>query len=134
MTRVKISEATGPVLDWMVAKAEYTDRRVELSPYGGVYFEHSPGSGDSYNMGWTYARFSTDWSQGGPIIDREKIDLCWSPGRTACMATISVLWPKELDCGLRCVSVVGPTPLIAAMRCFVASRLGDEVEVPWELL
>ena len=27
----------------------------------------------------------------------------------------------------------GPTPLIAAMRCFVASRLGDEVDVPEEL-
>jgi hypothetical protein len=24
----------------------------------------------------------------------------------------------------------GPTPLIAAMRCYVASVLGDEVEVP----
>ena len=28
----------------------------------------------------------------------------------------------------------GPTPLIAAMRCYVASKLGDEVEVPVELL
>ena len=28
----------------------------------------------------------------------------------------------------------GPTPLIAAMRCYVASKLGDEVEVPEELL
>jgi hypothetical protein len=27
----------------------------------------------------------------------------------------------------------GPTPLIAAMRCYVASKLGDEVEIPSEL-
>jgi hypothetical protein len=27
----------------------------------------------------------------------------------------------------------GPTPLIAAMRCYVISKLGDEVEVPDEL-
>jgi len=27
----------------------------------------------------------------------------------------------------------GPTPLIAAMRCYVASKLGDEVEIPQEL-
>lgn len=27
----------------------------------------------------------------------------------------------------------GPTPLIAAMRCYVASKLGDEVEIPEEL-
>jgi len=24
----------------------------------------------------------------------------------------------------------GPTPLIAAMRCYVASKFGDEVDVP----
>jgi len=28
----------------------------------------------------------------------------------------------------------GDTPLIAAMRCYVASKLGDEVDVPEELL
>ncbi len=29
---------------------------------------------------------------------------------------------------------MGPTPLIAAMRCYVASKLGDEVDIPEELL
>jgi hypothetical protein len=28
----------------------------------------------------------------------------------------------------------GPTPLVAAMRCYVASQLGDEVDVPDELV
>jgi hypothetical protein len=27
----------------------------------------------------------------------------------------------------------GPTPLIAAMRCYVASKLGDEIDIPEEL-
>jgi hypothetical protein len=27
-------------------------------------------------------------------------------------------------------AVIGHTPLIAAMRCYVASKLGDEVEIP----
>jgi hypothetical protein len=27
----------------------------------------------------------------------------------------------------------GDTPLIAAMRCFVTSKLGDEIEIPEEL-
>jgi hypothetical protein len=31
-------------------------------------------------------------------------------------------------------SAYGPTPLIAAMRCYVASKLGDEVDVPEELM
>ena len=29
--------------------------------------------------------------------------------------------------------VYGPTALIAAMRCYVASKLGEEVDVPEEL-
>jgi hypothetical protein len=28
----------------------------------------------------------------------------------------------------------GPTLLIAAMRCFVASKLGDTIDIPEELL
>jgi hypothetical protein len=28
----------------------------------------------------------------------------------------------------------GPTPLIAVMRCYVALKLGDEVEIPEELI
>jgi len=27
----------------------------------------------------------------------------------------------------------GPTPLIAAMRCYVLSKLGEEIEIPEEL-
>ncbi len=72
--------------------------------------------------------FSTDWAQGGPIIEREWLDV--TP------------WPNESDEDLRwqCVQhdstdclCFGPTPLIAAMRCYVASKLGDEVEIPEEL-
>ena len=131
MTRVKVAKATGHTLDWMVAKAEYTDRRVELSPYGGVYFEHSPGSGDSYNMGWTYARFSTDWSQGGPIIDRKFIALNILRAHEP-----SKRWMASPNGGDNTPSIpqYGPTALTAAMRCFVASKLGDEVDVPEELL
>lgn len=64
--------------------------------------------------------FSTDWSQGGPIIEREKMTV------------------ESLDTGWLATRIEhpafseeqGPTPLIAAMRCYVASKLGDEVEVP----
>lgn len=35
---------------------------------------------------------------------------------------------------IKTADLIGPTPLIAAMRCFVASRLGDEIEIPEELL
>lgn len=120
--KIKTSELIGPALDWAVAKAEYTDRRVELSPYGGVYFETSPGSGDRYNMGWTYARFSTDWSQGGPIIEREGIS--WHCGNKTSWHAYGYGSNENFS---------GPTPLIAAMRCYVASKLGDIVKVPKEM-
>ena len=63
--------------------------------------------------------FSTSWAQGGPIIEREKIDLnCW--------AFHSVPWKAGIDGEFE---AVGPTPLIAAMRCYVVSKLGDTVAV-----
>lgn len=65
--------------------------------------------------------YSTDWACGGPLIEREDISIYrmtsdWSAVYNPSGATQD-----------------GPTPLIAAMRCFVTSRLGEEVEVPDEL-
>ena len=68
-------------------------------------------------------RFSTNWAQGGPIIEREGITLrCYT----------DALWDASIGRRLDYVAN-GPTPLIAAMRCYVASKLGDEVEIPEEL-
>jgi hypothetical protein len=70
---------------------------------------------------------STDWSQGGPIIEREWIcpDRLLNGQWVAC---------KRTDTGDSMLFArTGPTPLIAAMRCYVASKLGDEVEIPEEL-
>lgn len=69
---------------------------------------------------WT-PLFSTNWSQGGPIIEREQIDIQCFPRKSG-----GVVW--------RTFHADGPTPLIAAMRCFVALRLGDEVDVPDDIL
>jgi hypothetical protein len=65
--------------------------------------------------------YSTDWAHGGPIIEREGIAL-YLNGDDG--------WTGE-DGWKR---ATGHTPLIAAMRCYVAMKLGDEVEVPGELL
>ena len=111
--RVKTNELTGAPLDWAVAKCEgllafgyrKTDRFIiELSD--GEFEEFCP---------------STDWAQGGPIIQREELSSlkCYSTNEWGCLN-------GEVFCE-------GPTPLIAAMRCYVASKLGDEVEIPEEL-
>jgi hypothetical protein len=67
---------------------------------------------------------STNWSQGGPIIEREKISI----GKADDPDWWAFKGWKAED------GTPGPTPLIAAMRCFVASRLGDEVDVPANLI
>lgn len=67
--------------------------------------------------------YSTNWSDAGPIIEREGIRLHRSHSGD--------WWAGPESNPHRPVS--GTTPLIAAMRCYVASQLGDEIEVPEEL-
>jgi hypothetical protein len=101
---MKTSELTGAALDWAVAKCEGD----EPCKAGGVGL-----------------RYSTDWLAGGPIIEREWIDLhCVNDS----------LWEAEINANDYHNRKNGPTPLIAAMRCYVASKLGDTVDVPPELL
>jgi hypothetical protein len=71
---------------------------------------------------------STDWAQGGPIIEWEKLDAFWNPE----VEWWSVAgWDKR---GQREVVMRDPSYLIAAMRCYVASKLGPTVEVPDSLI
>ena len=73
---------------------------------------------------------STDWSQGGPIIEREKIATAYEPSM---IYDDSCRW-KALHPMSDNYHYYGPTPLIAAMRCYCAIKLGDKVEIPEELL
>jgi hypothetical protein len=110
--KIKTSELTGPALDWLVAKCA-----------GDEVFMNA----DYYDV-WTTDGYkpSTLWAQGGPIIELEKIGLEFLAG--AGDAGMDV-WVASI----RGIDECGPTPLIAAMRCYVASKLGDEVEIPEEL-
>lgn len=100
--KIKTSEATDRQLNWVVAKCE----------------------GLSYSS-WRTDGPATDWSEGGPIIEREGIAL--HRGQDG-------LWwaripPEHFKPQ---ILTSAPTPLIAAMRCYVASKLGEEVDVPDE--
>jgi len=109
--KVKTTELIDDALDWAVA---------EVLGLSDAWM-------DDHRVGYRNSP-STDWSLGGPIIEREKISI-WPDD--ACFE-----WLAEYRFRLQCDDDYfgGPTPLIAAMRCFVASELGDEVEVPEELL
>ena len=112
--KVKVSEASGIVLDWMVAKSLPDDT-------WRVYFDEDTGEKLCHDD-WEIPEFSpsTDWAQGGPIIEREKLEL--RHANTGMYASY-----------LKGPTWFGPTPLIAAMRCFCDSRLGETVEVPDDL-
>jgi hypothetical protein len=112
---MKTSELTGAALDWAVHYAIHGQCE-GYSPY----------------------EYSSDWSQGGPIIDREDIAMSSKPdGLWAAYASKGT---RLVQHGGQAVEVFnwtykqqGYSPLIAAMRCYVASKLGDEIDVPAEL-
>ena len=98
--KIKTSELSGAQLDWAVAKCESN---------GGIWYVS-----DKDSVPFIPSR---SWTHGGPIIEREGIAL----GQTADG------WEATCDGD---AYVYGKTPLVAAMRCYVFSELGDEVEVP----
>lgn len=104
--KIKTSELHGAALDWAVAKCEGRE-----------------------NDGTWDENFSTNWLLSGPIIEREYIQL-----------NIDLAWKAHIICedkkfgGVERFENSGPTPLIAAMRCYIASKLGEECDIPDELI
>jgi hypothetical protein len=85
-------------------------------------------------------KYSNDWAQGGPIIEREGINtfkynkISEEEPDKWCAHKVVPRPNLEGSTNMTAIAPEGPTPLIAAMRCYVASKLGDEVEIPEELL
>jgi len=103
---MKTNELTDAALDWAVHYAIHGECE-GYSPY----------------------EYSTDWAQGGPIIEREVISVSnWAFHSMPWKASI-----QKADLDMPLYEEYGLTPLIAAMRCYVASKLGDEIELPKEL-
>lgn len=115
---MKTNELIGPALDWAVAKCEGK----RLGALTGEMLTLR------ISQGVRPPDYSGDWSQGGPIVEREIDQISryetYPDYRADRFAT-----DDYEDC-----HAIGPTMLIAAMRCYVASKLGDEVNIPEELL
>ena len=121
--KIKTQDLTDLALNWAVAKADGTP---------------------IYRSGKTLTRMDTahlivywqptiDWSQAGPIIERECIAIRAS-GACSVAPKNPDYWVAEILDTREIFTQYGPTPLVAAMRCYVASKMGDEVNVPEELL
>jgi len=106
--KIKTSELTGRVLNHMVH----------------VAMRYEP-----IHEGCTAPPYSTDWCFGGPILERECMELKVEDPKK----WLALMWWDDENSAAD-IQMYGPTPLIAAMRCYVASKLGDEVDVPEELL
>lgn len=115
--KTKTAGLTGAALDWAVIYAQC------LEATEGKPILARDLADIALRNGATSA--TTDWSKGGPIIERDGITL------RSCID--GAAWDAELAYE-ETILASGPTPLIAAMRCFVASKLGDEVDVPKELV
>jgi hypothetical protein len=108
---------------------------------GGLWFDtvatwwiKLDGKDRALSKGWSQGQSfcpSTDWAQAGPIIERERIGPLWL-GDGADRDWIAAA--KSRCLGVNPEFAYGPTLLTAAMRCYVASKLGNEVEVPDNLL
>ncbi|AMD43445.1 hypothetical protein ZC03_068 [Pseudomonas phage ZC03] len=123
----------GSALDWAVIVAEHGKHDANnLS-----HIEHFKNIREGHSL-HQQAHYSTNWSHGGPIIEREGIairEIHPVSGENGYIFTRR--WIAEMfrfPGGPRKAVAYGTTPLISAMRCYVTSRLGNEVEIPEELL
>ena len=137
--KIKTRELQGAALDWAVAKCMTGGELFQSGRVAHAVVLHSVGGTVApyfiNNNGVIRCAFepSTDWLQGGPIIEREGISIARDAE--------DLCWQAVIDCHLG--SMFGPnlcgsfwhespTPLVAAMRCYVASKLGPEMDVPVE--
>lgn len=149
LVKVKTAELSGAALDWAVGKAEGKSN-LEASfgrvSYGSEMIHGIPTCGYQWSP-------STDWSQGGPLIEQFQIYLRpphemhlnfgngrgewrdypeWSGTVSGRVGTIPSKLPGVFPDGV--ARGAGPTALIAACRAIVLLKLGGEVEVPQELI
>lgn len=118
--RIQVSALTEPQLIWAIAKAEgYID---DCNSW--LYLASVEEANDS--EAWR----PLSWSVAGPIIEREAHNLFKHNGGTDWCCACNV--PRDGYTAI--ITADGPTPLIAAMRCYITSKLGENVEVPDELL
>ena len=133
---IKTNELDGLALDYAVAMCEYP--HLVYGDTIGLYWASHQIVIPEFKEPECYYHPSSDWSVGGAIIEREDISFrkYHRPDVEAhgtyyamiCRESGSMIrWHKNR-------SYTGKTALIAAMRCYVTSKFGDEVEIPDEIM
>lgn len=138
MVEVKVADLVGPALDWAVAVCEGIPPSDLALRWGGPfrYLRDDDGKLNGRYMTGPDLLFSRKWEAGGPIMYRERIGYIPSNGHRWDQGVAFMYRPSQHDLSIEDAMEhrqIGPTQLVAAMRCFVASRKGDTVQVPAEL-
>lgn len=120
--KVKTINLTGTALDWAVATCE--GYFITIKPTEVVYVHPETGEWH-FNGNWEP---SAKPMQGQPIIEREKIST------TIDHSGVWIAFDEYNYADERRFMQSGPTMLVAGLRCYVASKMGDEIEIPEELL
>lgn len=125
--KVQVSEASGPVLCYLVCMVEMS--HLVWGETIGLHAHSNQIIVPELPEPACYSPFM-DWAQGGPILTREHISRTidhsglwiayWTDGYTD-----GDEGKKWMQCDR--------SELVAGLRCFVVSKLGNEVEVPDEL-
>jgi len=153
--KIVVSETTDIQLEWLVAKCEGHDvvittiaeqaerfnnallqygEKPSLEAVAAVIAGLKPRLKHGVHL-VPVPSYLTDWAQGGPIIERKHIHIgprTYGPA-TVIMNSWRAIIGFDPDGGEHLFEQDGPTPLIAAMRVYVVSELGEEVDVPEEL-
>ena len=121
--RVNVAELSGLALNWAAA--------IHSAPPGG----HESWKQERLDSGWVPAGFDfeDDWRLVGPIIEAHSVYLMPGCG-TFGFARIGE-WDARIDDPEgEPWTAIGPTPQVAALRCWLMMRVGEEIDVPEQLL
>ena len=138
---IRTADLTGAVLDWAVAVAEGKDYSA-CKDWGNAGV-NDLGRCSIAHRNWNGAKYfepSKNWGHGGPIIDRENIGISpptsrvhrnggYSPGWGPSGYWSATTWHAGVN-GKRSIMLHESSALIAAMRCYVESKLGESIDVP----
>jgi hypothetical protein len=122
--RLRVWEFRGAQLDLLVAQASgMQDARI----VDGVCMIAGSRGGQTPSSSWIRYRPSMSWDDGGPILERESISVWRYPNLDSWHACMDFDFVRDEGLKAQYYSQ-GPTPLIAAMRCFVASKLWEDAQ------
>lgn len=125
--KIKTSELEGIALDWavsLITNPEWTEEDRALNTYD--YADIGDPGDEPYTP-------SENWAQGGPIIDCVDMQF-WKWGGSPRGEMQCATLPTKEEHGTRLTTYFGETKLVAGLRAYVASKLGDEVEIPDALI